>query len=76
MLATCYVSYGSLRGITNLVLLCVNAHLFCQINVLLLLRHPECREVATSTSEEHNVDSKQFHDTCTGNWRYVFTKAI
>ena len=35
MLATCY--NGSLRGITNLVLLCVNAHLFCQINVLLLL---------------------------------------
>ena len=29
--------YGSLRGITNHVLLCVNAHLFCQINVLLLL---------------------------------------
>ena len=28
---------GSLRGITNHVLLCVNTHLFGQINVILLL---------------------------------------
>ena len=26
--------------------------------------------------EELNADSKQFHDTRTGNWRYVFAKVI
>ena len=40
------------------------------------VRHPECREVATSTSKELDVDSKQFHDKCTGNWRYVFIKVV
>ena len=38
------------------------------------VRHPECREFATSTSEELDVDSKQFHDT--GNCRNLFTKIV
>ena len=49
------------------------------------VRQPECREIAISTSEELDVDFKQFHDIRTGTvlkdlfhgcLRHVFTKVV
>ena len=36
------------------------------------IQNVEC----TSTPEELDVCSKQFHDTCTGNCRYAFTNVF